>query len=120
MIYDALAAGHCFVGYDLPQFNSWFSFHCPWRRTAGIMGDEIEARGGVTLQAYLPFFAEIRLMKNGKVLQTAQESPGTDLYHTGTGCLSGRSISEIILGKSEDGFSAIRFMSARSVLIVKA
>ncbi len=33
------------------------------------MGDEIESPGGVTLQAYLPSFAEVRLIHNGEVVQ---------------------------------------------------
>jgi hypothetical protein len=34
------------------------------------MGDEIPAKGGVTLQAKLPSAAEIRLIKDGELLQT--------------------------------------------------
>ena len=36
------------------------------------MGDEIAAAGGVTLQAYLPSFAEIRLLCNGEVVQESR------------------------------------------------
>ena len=74
MIYNALAAGHCFVAYDLPRSTRGFRFTVRGGEAAGIMGDEIEARGGITLQAYVPFFAEIRLIKNGKVLKTAKRA----------------------------------------------
>lgn len=69
LIYDALAAGHCFVGYDLPMSTRGFTFMANGRETSAIMGDEIPARGGVTLQAHLPAMAEIRLVCDGKVIR---------------------------------------------------
>lgn len=74
MIYEALAAGHCFVGYDLPASTRGFRFTAQgrirWgREGSAIMGDEIAARGGVTLQARLPRPADIRLIKDGSVVQ---------------------------------------------------
>jgi len=71
MIYEALAAGHCFAGYDLPATTRGFRFSAQGRETSAIMGDEIPARGGVTLQARLPGIAEIRLLKDGQVIQSA-------------------------------------------------
>ncbi len=71
MIYEALAAGHCFVGYDLPGSTRGFRFTVQGREAAAIMGDEIPARGGVTLQARLPHAAEIRLLKDGAVIRKA-------------------------------------------------
>ena len=68
MIFDALAGGHCFVGYDLPLPTRGFRFSAHASEASGIMGDEIQAGGGVTLETYLPSFAEIRLLRNGKVL----------------------------------------------------
>lgn len=38
------------------------------------MGDEIVGSGGVTLQAYLPSFAEARLMWNGEVVQESRRA----------------------------------------------
>jgi PHP domain len=68
-LYGALAAGHCFIGYDLPAPTRGFRFtaHGPDART--IMGDEILTTGAVTLQAYLPDFAEIRLIRDGQVIE---------------------------------------------------
>ena len=70
MIYDSLAAGHCFVGYDLPAPTRGFRFTAQGHEADAIMGDEIPARGGVTLQARTPSPAEIRLIKDGKVIQS--------------------------------------------------
>ena len=69
MIYDSLSAGHCFVGYDLPASTRGFRFTAQGLEMDSIMGDEIPARGGVTLQARTPFAAEIRLIKDGKAIQ---------------------------------------------------
>ena len=38
------------------------------------MGDEISAKGGVTLEAHLPSLAEIRMIRNGKVLLTVKRT----------------------------------------------
>ncbi len=68
MIYDALAAGHCFVGYDLPASTRGFTFKGRGLEQSVIMGDEISSRRGVTLQAHLPKPADIRLIKDGKTI----------------------------------------------------
>jgi hypothetical protein len=70
LIYNALAAGHCFVGYDLPAPTRGFHFTAQGRDGTAQMGDEIPAKFGVTLQAKLPSPAEIRLLKDGQVIQT--------------------------------------------------
>jgi hypothetical protein len=70
MIMDALHAGHCFVGYDLPARTNGFHFTAQGREHEVSMGDEISARGGVTLQVKLPARAdECRLLKDGKVIR---------------------------------------------------
>jgi hypothetical protein len=69
MIFDALAAGHCFVGYDLPASTRGFNFSAQSKDGIAIMGDEIKSPGTVTLQARLPSSAEIRLIRNGKVIK---------------------------------------------------
>ncbi len=68
-IYAALASGHCYIGYDLPYPTRGFRFTARGREGEAIMGDEISAVGGVTLQAYLPSFAEVRLVRNGEIVQ---------------------------------------------------
>ena len=74
MIYEALAAGRCFVGYDMPASTRGFIFKARGREESVIMGDEIKAKGGVTLQAHLPQPAEIRLLKDGRVIQILKHS----------------------------------------------
>jgi hypothetical protein len=67
-ILASLAAGHCFIGYDLPASTRGFRFtgHGP---DAGVMmGDEVRGPG-VTLQAYLPSFADVCLLRNGHIIQ---------------------------------------------------
>lgn len=71
LIYDAMANGHCFVGYDLPMSTRGFSFTGVSREATAMMGDAIPARSAVTLQAHLPSFADIRLIRNGELLRKA-------------------------------------------------
>ena len=66
MIYDALAAGHCFVAYDLPAPTRGFTFNVRGLERSGIMGDALPVKGGVTLQAHVPQPAEIHMLKDGK------------------------------------------------------
>ena len=65
LIYKALAAGHCFVGYDLPAPTRGFRFTAQGKSASVSMGDEISAKNGVTLQAKLPHHADIHLLKDG-------------------------------------------------------
>ena len=67
-ILAALAAGHCFIGYDLPGSTRGFRFTGQGPEASGVMGDELRGPG-VTLQAYLPSFGELRLLQNGTVIR---------------------------------------------------
>jgi len=78
MIFDALGAGHCYIGYDLPAQTRGFQFSAQGKNNTAIMGDEIKPAGALTLQARLPAAAEIRLVRNGKVVKTAH---GDTLLH---------------------------------------
>lgn len=75
-VLEALGQGHCFVGYDLPASTKGFRFTAQGRETSALMGDEIPAKGGVTLQAKLPTQAEIRLLKDGEVIQSWKNQIG--------------------------------------------
>ena len=66
MIYDALAAGRCFVAYDLPAPTKGFAFKAKGLEQSAIMGEEISVKGGVTLHAHVPSAAEIHLLKDGQ------------------------------------------------------
>ncbi len=82
MIYDALAKGHCFVGYDLPASTSGFRFKAKGLEHSTIMGDEIPVKGGVTLQIHTPLKANIHLLKDGKII--ARRLNGQDLTYIAT------------------------------------
>jgi hypothetical protein len=62
------------VAYDLPAPARGFRFTAQGRAAEAIMGDEIPARGGVTLQVRLPDFAEIKLLKDGMPIQYARRT----------------------------------------------
>ncbi|NTW13340.1 MAG: CehA/McbA family metallohydrolase, partial [Anaerolineales bacterium] len=70
MIYEALAEGHCFVGYDLPAPTRGFRFRAKGLEHSAVMGDEIPAKGGVTLHIHLPAKADLILLKDGVSLGT--------------------------------------------------
>jgi predicted metal-dependent phosphoesterase TrpH len=71
MVLDALASGHCFVGYDLPAATRGFQFSAQSKVGNAIMGDEINSSGPVTLQVKLPCAADIRLIRNGRVVKSS-------------------------------------------------
>lgn len=71
MIYEALAAGHGFVGYDLPASTRGFRFSAHGLEQNAIMGDEIPLEKSITLQIKTPGRAYIRLLKDGEVIKKA-------------------------------------------------
>jgi hypothetical protein len=70
LVYDALRQGHAFIGYDRPAPTRGFQFIAQGIEKTVGMGDEIPARGGVTLQIRLPQRAECRLLQDGALLKT--------------------------------------------------
>jgi PHP domain len=70
MVFDALAAGHSFIGYDLAASTAGFRFSAQGRGSSALIGDEITAQDPVTLQVKIPTPAEIRLLKDGNVIRT--------------------------------------------------
>ena len=82
MIYDALAKGNCFVGYDLPAPTRGFRFKAKGLEHSAIMGDEIPVKGGVTLQIHTPLKTEIHLLKDGKVASAYRN--GQDITYIAT------------------------------------
>lgn len=65
LVLDSLRAGRAFIGYDLPASTRGFRFYASGKNHTAIMGDEISAEDGVTLQANLPLQAYCRLIKDG-------------------------------------------------------
>ena len=70
MVMEALGAGHCFIGYDLPTPTNGFRFSAQSRESNVGMGDEIRSDGAVTLQAKFSSRTEIRLIKDGDCIKT--------------------------------------------------
>ncbi|MFH1183984.1 MAG: CehA/McbA family metallohydrolase [Chloroflexota bacterium] len=71
-IYAGLAAGRCFIGYDLPRPTRGFRFSAYGADAQAVMGEQIAPRAGVALHAKVPDFAEIRLLKDGRPVQTVK------------------------------------------------
>jgi hypothetical protein len=69
MIYDALRQGHAFIGYDLPHSTRGFRFTGTGIGANAVMGDEISAGDGITLQITLPSQAECILIKDGQAIK---------------------------------------------------
>ena len=69
IVFDGLAAGHCFIGYDLPAPTRGFRFSAQGRHSSVIMGEKIELAGAVTLRGEFPANAEIKLIKDGKCVK---------------------------------------------------
>jgi hypothetical protein len=67
-IFNAIRRGRCFIGYDLPASTNGFRFSAHADRGEAIMGDSLELGFGVTLQIHLPRQAQIRLIKDGRVI----------------------------------------------------
>ncbi|MFQ5615755.1 MAG: CehA/McbA family metallohydrolase [Anaerolineales bacterium] len=70
LILDAFRQGHAFVGYDLPAPTRGFRFTAQGTNKTVSMGDDVPARGGVTLQIRLPRWAECILIKDGDPIKT--------------------------------------------------
>jgi hypothetical protein len=71
LVLEGLSEGHCFVGYDLPASSRGFRFSAQGKDRTAILGDKIACQGSITLQAKVPFPAEILLLKNGDVIESA-------------------------------------------------
>ena len=69
LVYAALRAGHCFVGYDQPASTKGFRFSAQGDKSSAIQGDDIQGTLGVTLQVAVPAKADIRLVRNGRVVK---------------------------------------------------
>ncbi len=65
----AIAAGHCFIGFDLFGETNGFRFTAQDRDENKIMGDEIKLEDSVRLSVILPVVGRIVLLKDGNVIQ---------------------------------------------------
>jgi hypothetical protein len=65
-IYEALKAGHCFVGYDAIGSPSGFRFTATSGQNQALMGDILPLNGQVRVQVASPQPAYLRLIKDGR------------------------------------------------------
>jgi hypothetical protein len=73
LIYAALAAGRCFIAYDLPRRARGFQYLAQTTEGHMPMGTQISVESGVSLRADLPHSCEIRLLKDGRPVQIVAE-----------------------------------------------
>jgi hypothetical protein len=73
LLLEALASGHCFIGYDGAAATRGFRFTASSERGNALMGDEVVNRNGVTLQIAAPAPAQgsptrarLRLLRDGQ------------------------------------------------------
>jgi len=75
LVLQAIRDGHAFVGYDWPAPTTGFRFSAQGHNFSTIMGGWIRLGHGVTLQMVSPQVADMRLIKDGKIV--AHETEGT-------------------------------------------
>jgi hypothetical protein len=79
LVYDALAAGKAFIGYDALAPTKGFRFVAEQGEDVYTMGDEFLARGTFTLRARVPARAHLRLILNGFCVA---ETTGVELAYS--------------------------------------
>jgi hypothetical protein len=67
-LLTAIAAGHCFIGFDLFGDTSGFSFSAANGADNRIQGDEILLDKEVRLTVSLPVAGRLVLLKDGKIM----------------------------------------------------
>jgi hypothetical protein len=72
-LLQALAAGHCFIGFDLFGDTTGFRFNATNGSDQRIQGDEIAVGKGVTLSVRVPVSASVVLLRDGKVFSDELE-----------------------------------------------
>lgn len=73
MVYQAIAEGHAFVGYDLSASTSGFRFIAQGKDQVATMGDEISVKGNFTIQVHVPAGGETNLLKNGQIIKSTRD-----------------------------------------------
>lgn len=79
LVLEALAQGHCFIGYDGAAPTTGFRFTATTHKGNALMGDELLNKNGVTLQITLPGRAQLRLIRDGQVI--AENKDVTNYTH---------------------------------------
>ncbi len=68
LVYDALRAGHTWVGYDLLAPTAGFRFHARSINNQAILGDELVRTGATKFSVQTPHPGDINLLHNGRVV----------------------------------------------------
>lgn len=79
LVYDALRAGHAWVGYDLLAPTGGFRFYARSMTNQAMMGDELVRTGATIFEVHTPRSADIRLVLNGRTVARVR---GNHLKHT--------------------------------------
>jgi hypothetical protein len=79
LVYDALRAGHTWVGYDLLAPTAGFRFHARSINNQAMMGEELTRMGATKFEVQTPYSGDIRLVLNGRVVARAG---GRNLQYT--------------------------------------
>ncbi|HLC02028.1 MAG TPA: CehA/McbA family metallohydrolase [Anaerolineales bacterium] len=74
LIMQGLQSGQAFVGFDLPCPTRGFRFTAGGDGQSTGMGGVVRSHFGVTLQAHLPQRADIRLLRDGQVVRTWEDT----------------------------------------------
>ncbi len=69
----ALQEGNAFIGYDLPASTHGFRFSAQGHNTFAMMGGRIRLGHGITIQIATPQIADVRLIKDGEVIEREVE-----------------------------------------------
>ena len=79
LVYDSLAGGKAFIGYDALAPTNGFRFTAEHGKVTYTMGDEFLAKGSVRFHINVPTRARLRLLLNGFCVA---ETTSTALTHT--------------------------------------
>jgi hypothetical protein len=72
LILNAIGKGASWIGYDIPHPTEGFRFSARGLKK-GTMGDEVELEVGATLQAVAPALCKMRMIRHGKVVESAEK-----------------------------------------------
>ena len=75
LVYDALRAGHCWLGYDLAAPTTGFRFTAQRDTEMAVMGDTLISTGKtIDFEVALPRSGDVRLLRDGKIVARANAS----------------------------------------------
>jgi hypothetical protein len=83
-LLNALAAGHCFIGFDFLGDTSGFSFTAESGGEQKLQGDDVKLTADTRLKVRTPVSSEVKLFKDGNVIAdetavTVKDFPVTEV-----------------------------------------